>query len=285
MRADQEDSMRKMIGLGLLAWAMPTMAVEIDGRIDPQEWAGARHVDDFRLTQPLTRAPGSQPTEAWILATPEGLAVAFRNTQPAGVPRNRQRVQRDFDEQVDRVNLMVDFDGDGRTGYSFTVSSTDGIADSVISNQNNFNDDWDGNWRHAVSEDADSWSVEMLIPWYIAPMRKASGDTRTLKIYLDRVIGSTGERSAWPAASFELPRFMSDFAAVEMPLYNQSLLTVTPYVSGLYDNVRGGSDFDGGADIFWKPNGQFQMTATINPDFGQVESDDLWSTSTPPKHS
>ena len=35
------------------------------------------------------------------------------------------------------------------------------------------------------------------------------------------------------------------------------------------------SDFDGGADIFWKPNGQFQMTATINPDFGQVESDDL----------
>ena len=267
--------MRKMIGMGLLAWAMPAMAVEIDGRIDPQEWAGARHVADFRMIQPLTRAPGSQPTEAWILATPEGLAVAFRNTQPASVPRNRQRVQRDFEEQVDRVNLMVDFDGDGRTGYNFTVSSTDGIADAVISNQNNFNDDWDGNWRHAVSEDADSWSVEMLIPWYIAPMRKGNGDTRTLKIYLDRVIGSTGERSAWPAASFELPRFMSDFTPVEMPLYNQSLLTVTPYVSGLYDNVRGGSDFDGGADIFWKPNGQFQMTATINPDFGQVESDDL----------
>ena len=268
--------MRKLTGIGLmLAWAMPALAVEIDGRIDPQEWADAQHVDDFRMTQPLTRTPGSQPTEAWILATPEGLAVGFRNTQPVGVPRTRQRVQRDFEEQVDRVNLMVDFDGDGRTGYNFTVSSTDGIADAVISNQNNFNDDWDGNWRHAVSEDADSWSVEMLIPWYIAPMRKAGGDKRTLKIYLDRVIGSTGERSAWPAASFELPRFMSDFTAVEVAQYSQSLLTVTPYVSGLYDNVGGDSDFDGGADIFWKPNGQFQMTATINPDFGQVESDDL----------
>ncbi|MET0814663.1 MAG: DUF5916 domain-containing protein [Pseudoxanthomonas sp.] len=267
--------MRKLLAMGLLAGAAPAMAVDIDGRIDPKEWAGARHVDDFRMTQPLTRVPGSQPTEAWILATPEGLAVGFRNVQPAGVPRTRQRVQRDFDEQVDRVNLMVDFDGDGRTGYNFTVSSTDGIADAVISNENSFNDDWDGNWRHAVSEDADSWSVEMLIPWYIAPMRKADGDTRTLKIYLDRVIGSTGERSAWPAASFELPRFMSDFTGVEMPQYSQSLLTVTPYVSGLYDNVRGRSDFDGGADIFWKPNGQFQMTATLNPDFGQVESDDL----------
>ena len=267
--------MRKLLGIWLLACAMPAMAVEIDGKIAPQEWAGAQHVDDFRMTQPLTRTAGSQPTEAWILATPDGLAIGFRNTQPANVPRTRQRVQRDFEEQVDRVNLMVDFDGDGRTGYNFTVSSTDGIADAVISNENNFNDDWDGNWRHAVSEDADGWSVEMLIPWYIAPMRKAGGDKRTVKIYLDRVIGSTGERSAWPAASFEVPRFMSDFAAVEMAQYSQSLLTVTPYVSGLYDNVRGDNDFDGGADIFWKPNGQFQMTATINPDFGQVESDDL----------
>jgi len=267
--------MRELMVILLSLPVVPAMAVEIDGRIDPQEWAGARHVDDFRMTQPLTRLPGSQPTEAWILATPEGLAVGFRNTQPASVPRTRQRVQRDFDEQVDRVNVNIDFDGDGRTGYNFTVSSTDGIADAVISNENSFNNDWDGNWKHAVGEDAEGWSAEVLIPWYIAPMRKAQGDKRTIRINLDRVIGSTGERSAWPAASFERPRFLSDFAAVEVAKYSQSLLTVTPYVSGLYDNVDGGSDFDGGADIFWKPNGQLQMTATINPDFGQVESDDL----------
>ena len=27
--------------------------------------------------------------------------------------------------------------------------------------------------------------------------------------------------------------------------------------------------------MFWKPNGQTQLLATVNPDFGQVESDDL----------
>jgi hypothetical protein len=259
----------------LMALSAPALAVEVDGRIDPGEWQGAQQVTGFRQVQPLTGAPASQPTEAWILATPDGLAIAFRNFQPASVPRTRQRVQRDFDEQVDRVNLMIDFDGDGRTGYNFTVSSTGGVADAVITNENNFNDDWDGSWRHAVSEDADSWSVEMLIPWYIAPMRKANGDVRTMKVYLDRVIGSTGERSAWPAASFERTRFLSDFQQVEVPQFSQALLAVTPYISGLYDNVGGSSDFDGGMDVFWKPNGQFQMTATINPDFGQVESDDL----------
>src|SRR5699024_413358 len=83
------------------------------------------------------------------------------------------------------------------------------------------------------------------------------------------------ERFAWPDASFERPRFLSDFARGEVPAHSQSQLAVTPYVSGLYDNVHGRSRGQSGADIFWKPNGQFQLTAPLNPDFGQVESDDL----------
>ena len=263
------------LGLAAPAWAAEP-AVTVDGRIDEAEWASAQRITDFRKVQPLSGEPGSLQTEAWVLSTPDGLAVAFRNQQPAGVPRTRQQVRRDFEEQVDRVNLMVDFDGDGRTAYNFTVASTGGIADAIITNESSFSDDWDGNWRYAAGEDADSWSVEMLIPWHIAPMRKADGDMRTIKLYLDRVIGSTGERMGWPLASFERPRFVSDFAPVQLQEYSQSLLAITPYVSGLHDIAHGGeNDFNGGVDLFWKPNGQFQLSATVNPDYGQVESDDL----------
>ncbi|MBQ4854753.1 hypothetical protein IMW82_08720 [Rhodanobacter sp. B2A1Ga4] len=259
----------------LAALSAPALAVEIDGHIGADEWKGARHIADFRQTQPLTGKPGSLHTEAWILATPKGLAVAFRCDQPAGVPRTHQRVQRDFEDQVDRVNVMIDFNGDGRTGYDFVVSSTGGINDAVVTNENQFNKDWDGSWQHAVSEDAEGWTVEILIPWYIAPMHTAVDGKRTIGIYLDRVTGSTGERDSWPVASFTLPRFLSTFSRVEVPQYSQSLLALTPYVSGLYDNVRGRSHFQQGADLLWKPNGQFQLTAALNPDFGQVESDDL----------
>ena len=259
----------------LAALSAPALAVDVDGHIRPGEWKGARHITDFRQTQPLSGRPGSLRTEAWILATPDGLAVAFRCDQPPDVPRTRQRVQRDFEDQVDRVNLMIDFDGNGRTGYDFVVSSTGGVNDAVVTNENNFNKDWDGNWQHAVSEDAAGWTVEMLIPWYIAPMHTAHDGHRTLGIYLDRVVGSTGERDSWPLASFLRPRFLSEFSRVEMPQYSQSLLAVTPYMSALYDNVRGRSHFQEGADLLWKPNGQFQLTAALNPDFGQVESDDL----------
>ena len=46
------------------------------------------------------------------MATADALAVAFRNLQPSGIPRTRQRFQRDNNGNVDRVNLYVDFDFD-----------------------------------------------------------------------------------------------------------------------------------------------------------------------------
>ena len=142
----------RALSLAACLLAAPAAAVTIDGRIDAQEWAEARRVTDFRKVQPLNGEPASLPTEVWILATPEGLAVAFRNIQPPSVPRTQQRVQRDFEEQVDRVNVMVDFDGDHRTGYDFTISSTNGIFDAIITNESQFNSDWDGNWQHQVGD-------------------------------------------------------------------------------------------------------------------------------------
>jgi hypothetical protein len=265
----------RCFGLLLAMLAVRAFAVEVDGRLDTDEWREARHITDFRKTQPLNGEPASLATEAWILATPDGLAVAFRNFQPPSVPRTQQRVQRDFKDMVDRIDLMIDFDGDHRTGYNFKVSSTAGIYDAIVTNESQFNPDWDGNWRYAVGGDAESWTVELLIPWHLAPMRENTGDVRTIGIYLDRIVGSTGERVSWPLASWERPRFLSDFAPVEVASYKQSLLAITPYVSSLYDVIDAGNQFDGGADLFWKPNGQLQLSATVNPDFGQVESDEL----------
>jgi hypothetical protein len=89
------------------------------------------------------------------------------------------------------------------------------------------------------------------------------------------VIGATGERASWPAVSYRESRFLTAFNKVQVKAYSQSLLAITPYTSVVYDNIASKSDFDAGADIFWKPNGRFQLSGTINPDFGQVESDQL----------
>ena len=217
-------------------------------------------------------------TDVWICPLPHG------HLQATGLDaRGRRqyryhpqwRAQRDEGGPADRVNVYVDFDGDNRSGYNFTVLLSGSIIDTTITNENQFNDDWDGDWRSATSEDEQGWYAELLIPWHIAPMQKATGATRTIGLSVDRVIGATGERMAWPAITYTEQRFMSNFSRVEVPTFSQSLLAITPYVVGVHDNVAGRSDFDAGADLFWKPSGQFQLSATLNPDFGQVESDEL----------
>lgn len=265
------------LALALWSW-LPASAlaqVTVDGVIDPAEWRDARHVTDFRVVQPFTQEPSRHPTEAWVLATPEGLAIAFRNTKLPGVDTPRQRSRRDQGVSIDRVNVMLDFDGEGRGGYNFTLSASNGIQDATITSGGNFSNDWDGLWQHAVVDGEDEWTAEMLIPWHTAPMKKAQGDRRTIGIYLDRVIGSSNERMAWPAVTFERPQFLNQFEKIEVPAYAQALLAVTPYVVGVRDLAGGGNAFDAGADLFWKPSGQFQLSATVNPDFGQVESDSL----------
>ena len=54
--------MRRSLAIAAL-WsiALPAAAIEVDGRINSDEWAGAKHVTDFKLTQPLSRAPGPHP--------------------------------------------------------------------------------------------------------------------------------------------------------------------------------------------------------------------------------
>ncbi|MGQ0802096.1 MAG: DUF5916 domain-containing protein [Pseudomarimonas sp.] len=252
-------------------------AVTIDGNVDEAEWKDAKRFDAFVSVQPLTEAPAPQDrrAEALVLSTPEGIAFAIRAWHPAGVERTRTRIPRDGNTATDRFNVMVDFNADGRAGYAFTLSAAGDITDESITNENVFSYDWDASWSHATADFDGGYSGEWLIPWSTAQMRDSSASTRNIGVYFDRVIVATGERFAYPGASFTRPRFLSDFARVEIEQYAVNQLAITPYVSAISDLNSSDSDFKTGADIFWKPSGDHQFAFTINPDFGQVESDDL----------
>ena len=252
-------------------------AVQIDGLIDDDEWAGAVKFDQFVELAPLTSTPvpAKFHTEAKLLSTPVGLAIAIIADQDPSVPRVNSRVQRDFIDQVDRVNFMIDFDADGRAAYDFTIAASNDISDEVITGEIQFSKDWDANWQHAVTTNDQGYRYEMLIPWTIASMKPSEDGKRTVAVYFDRVVANTGQRFGTPAASFSRPRFVSDFSRIELASYEQSLLAITPYATAQADLKNRDQAFKTGVDVFWKPNNNHQFALTINPDFGQVESDEL----------
>jgi len=266
--------------LPLLALLITTTAsadeLKLDGVPNEALWQEAKSFDDFRVTDPYTLTQPTHPTRALLRSLPDGIAVAFIAEQPNGTPRLKPRAARDAQVNADRVNFSIDFDGDGRIAYNFMVTLGNAIGDEVISNENNFNGDWDGLWDYALHEDPNRWSVEMLIPWSVASMSQSSAATRTIGVHFDRVIASHSERSADAAVHWERPRYVSEFTRVEVENHaGKGLLSIVPYASISHDAVSGQGDQRAGLDLFWKPSGHFQLSATLNPDFGQVEADDL----------
>ena len=261
----------------LLVAPLAQAALVIDGRIDEAEWERAQRFERFVYTQPVNGepVPDDRRVEARLLSVPEGIAVGIKAWHPAAIPQTRQRIQRDGQAAVDRFNFMVDFNADGSAGYDFTITSSGDITDESITNQNVFSYDWDGAWEHGAADFDGGYSVEFLIPWSTAAMADSSTPTRTIAVYFDRVIAATGERHGFPDASYTRPRFLSDFERIEIAQYRQSLLSITPYGVALSDFNSDDTELKTGADVFWKPNGDHQFALTVNPDFGQVESDEL----------
>ena len=175
----------------------------------------------------------------------------------------------------DLVYVMVDFDGTGERAYEFTVSLSGAQRDGAISDETRFSYDWDGRWTSAVAETDEDFSVEWLLPWSLVPMRQISGHTRSIGIHFGRYVEALAQRHAYPGISFQQPRFVSVFAPIEVANFSQSLFSVIPYVSGSHDFVGDRGEFRSGLDLQWKPNGRVQLAAALNPDFGQVEADDL----------
>jgi len=272
---------KSIIGLLLLAALLfvPGTALaelKIDGQLDEPDWAEAKTFRDFVVINPLTYDTPRLSTEARILSTPKGIAVAFICEQPSEESHTLIITQRDamkFDS--DYVTLMIDFDGTGKIAFEFSVSISGSYRDGTTTGERFSNYDWDGLWERAVNEEPDRWTVEILLPWSIAVMREGDGDTRLLGVSFQRVLHSINETFAFPAASPESARYISEFAKIEISSYSVQEFDVWPYLTVLSDLVKKSTKGKAGLDLFWKPTNRFQLAATMNPDFGQVESDDL----------
>ncbi len=172
---------------GAHAWAAEGPSVAIDGRLDDPAWAGAQVFDDFVVVEPWTLATPDPAlkTVARVLPTPAGLAIGFDLHQPADVPLRAPQVARDEMVNADRVNVFIDFDGDGRVGYNFTVLASGSIQDSAITSEVLFNADFDPDWRHAVATTPTGWRAEILIPWTTVALRGGGAPERTQRQHED----------------------------------------------------------------------------------------------------
>ena len=248
--------------------------VRIDGQLDDDAWGELAVHDRFVSVDPDTLRPSDLPTRVRIFYNDRGLYVGADMVQD---PETLVQVLSSRDKYLrrDYFSFTLDTSGEGRYGYWFQVSLGGSVSDGTILPERQFSNTWDGAWHGASARTETGWSAEFFIPWSLVSMPRHAGD-RAMGLYASRMIAYRDERLGWPALPFTLPQFMSAFQKLALSEVNpRQQYSATPYVSTTQDMVAGQTGRKAGLDVYWRPSSNFQLTSTLNPDFGNVEADDV----------
>ena len=104
----------------------------------------------------------------------------------------------------------------------------------------------------------------------------SAGDVRNMGIYMSRKVAYLDERWGWPALPSTQPKFLSVLQPLELKgIAPRQQYNIYPFAAVTQDGIDDETRYQVGADLFWRPSSNFQLNATLNPDFGNVESDDV----------
>lgn len=249
--------------------------ITIDGFIDEDVWKDLPVIDGMKVIDPDTLADTPYETHVRFFYTERGIYLSAMNFQPQETLMARM-TSRDVRLERDGFVVAIDASGEGLYGFYLRINLGNSLTDATILPERTFNFQWDGPWLARTQALENGWSAEYYIPWSMMPLPQVDDD-RKIGIYLERQVGHLqGEAWANPPLPGTVNQFLSSFEKYELKdIEPRRQLTYYPFASGIYDGVRDESTYKVGTEIFWRPTSNSLLSASLNPDFGNVESDDV----------
>jgi hypothetical protein len=258
----------------------------IDGKLDDATWKSVK--PDHRFTQnfPAEGRPPSQRTDLYVAYDDRSLYIAVRawDTDARGIVERLTR--RDRDTDADKIEIDISSKNDRTTAYMFNINVSGVLQDAVKFNDTDYSSDWDGLWLGATHRDADGWSAELEIP--LKTLRYEGGRSE-FGFQVRRLIQRRQEVDEWAYTPRAARGEVSYYGVLDEldGLHAARLFQIVPYLAaGVYVRynqqnqdpaVNSGAQLYGniGADLKLGVTPALTLDATINPDFGQVEADQV----------
>jgi len=252
----------------------------IDGILNDEVWQHAPISDDFIQKDPKE---GQQPTERTTIQIAydnEALYVGVMcyDNEPDKVVAQLTRREMFGWLESDSINLLLDTYHDHRTGFRFLVNAVGVKSDGQIFDDGGDDGSWDGIWEAKTNINAHGWSVEYKIPYHT--LRFNPKEEYVWGMCVGRHISRRNENDHWALIKTGIPGLVSQFGHIEgiRGIHSTRHLELLPFAVGRSKMVS--DDPDGmdimpsmGVDLRYGISTSISLNATINPDFGQVESD------------
>ncbi len=263
--------------------------VRVDGRLDEPAWQAA-----LALTLDFERLPGDGTvppvkTRALLVHDDHQLYVAFEAFDAEPEKIRAHLMDRDLVatfEQDDYVAIVLDTYDDSRRGFEFRVNPHGVQMDGVYDQQEGRDFSFDAIWDSAGRIDESGYLVELAIPFHQLRFLAKDGEQ----------VWGIGLSRSWPRDvrhQFEAHKVDRDntcelcqvprFAGFE-DLAQSRHLEVTPTLTFASTDraavlgeglSEGDQDLEAGASLRWGLTPSLNLSATYNPDFSQVEADEL----------
>ena len=258
--------------------------IRIDGILNDPAWFQVDPATDFWQYFPTDSLQSTFQTEIRMLYDKKYLYVGAIMYAP-GKAYVIPSLRRDFRAGGnDNISFMFDTFNDGNNAFLFGSNPQGVQREALISgggiDYSGFRTTWDVKWQNASQIEKDYWVVEMRIPF---ASLKFKGGVDKWRFNAYRFDTQSNERSTWNRTpqNFSLTNlaFMGDMI-FERPLgKSRTPLAVIPYVAGNvthdYNENSTTTDFSIGGDAKIPIGNSLNLDLTINPDFSQVEADEL----------
>jgi hypothetical protein len=255
----------------------------IDGLLDDPVWQQTPGRDDFLQSYPGLGAAPTQRTALRVAYDETNLyfAILCYDDSPQSIEPLLTR--RDRDVNTDAVEVDIDSYGDHRTALRFVLSAAGVQSDGALYNDVDYDPEWDGVWESRSRLLDDGWSAEMRIPLSQLPMPRQPRSGFGLQVRRRR--RASNESSVWvyvpPWDRGEVSRY-GKLDGMD-GLRPGSRWEVQPFTVARRRTPAPGEEFlgetgftgDAGMDLRYRPAPNSTLNATLNPDFGQVELDQV----------
>jgi hypothetical protein len=286
------NSLVKVISLSLLALATAAEArlelfaargkLRLDGRLDEEDWARAPSSSSFTQKYPTPGAAPSEVTLVRVVYDRDAVWIGVDCRQ--SVPVVAQLTRRDRHVEADWVEVSLDTRDDGVSAFVFNVNAAGVLSDGLRFNDTEYSPDWDENWDARVHIDPGGWTAELRIPLRI--LRFDRLPVQDWGLELRRYISARQETEEWAYVPPTEAGEVSHYGRLR-GLYNlkpPGPFELRPFAVGRVRHrdaasamLASGWDAGGSAgfDAKWHVTQNLTLDATFNPDFAQVEADQV----------
>jgi hypothetical protein len=283
--APNEPARDYKIGKVIRARRIVSSPPQVDGRLNDEVWTAAEAATGFVQRDPDNGKAMTEDTRIQVAYDSRYLYIAVTCLDSGTVSRGLGR--RDEEPPTDIINIGLDPRHDHLTGYIFQTNPSSWQGDRSLFDDTNGDRDFNANWEVRSQVTETGWTSEFRIPfsqlrftalpapgqvWGFDVLRRIRRKGET-GFWLPRPRGERGDVSRFGHLVFDAP--LTPPGRVEFLPYAVSRASVAPVRSEAGTVTGHTSDYGGaiGADVRYGIGPGSTLSATVNPDFGQVEQD------------